>query len=197
MQYVIQNKLPNLYITNPQLHQQQQQSYQQQTQLNIKTEPPESPNLKNLPATPKSNEQMETDANAGDYNKEEEDEAYDAPEKKFILAPTPAQLGKAPLQRRLNSRGEFEMFANNYCGKFQSCDFSVNPPSIQANVDSYMETNLHQNQQLTSVPSALPTPTSASYDDYQNQISPSVNKSNNKLYKGRKPDDMDKWVATI
>ncbi len=69
-------------------------------------EPPESPNVKNLlPATPKSNEQMEMDGS--DYK--EEDENYEAPEKKFILAPTPAQLGKAPLQRRQN-RGELSFY---------------------------------------------------------------------------------------
>jgi hypothetical protein len=58
--------------------------------------------------------------------------------------------------------------------------------TIPVSETSFMETT---QQQLNSVPSALPTPTSASYDDFQNQISPSIK---SKMYKSRKIDDMDK-----
>lgn len=68
--------------------------------MKIKEEP-ESPRT-NLPATPKSNE-TQNDTETGDNNKNDGNESYESLEnKKFILAPTPAQLGKAPLQRRQN-----------------------------------------------------------------------------------------------
>lgn len=73
--------------------------------MKIKDEP-ESPNTRNLPATPKSNDppsQSEgaTTNFATDQQREEADKQQ-AENKQFVLAPTPAQLGKAPLQRRLN-----------------------------------------------------------------------------------------------
>ncbi len=68
---------------------------------------PESPH-QSLPATPKSvndhlfesnsSNRMDTGAYDTEHNNDKE---FDEPEhKKFILAPTPAQLGRAPLQRR-------------------------------------------------------------------------------------------------
>lgn len=46
---------------------------------------------------------METSAFDPDHNNEKE---FEEPEqKKFILAPTPAQLGRAPLQRRQKMSG--------------------------------------------------------------------------------------------
>lgn len=91
--YAIQNsKLSTVYV---------QQSFESslinpQCGMKIKEEP-ESPRT-NLPATPKSNEaQNDTGGN------NEGSESYASLEnKQFILAPTPAQLGKAPLQRRQN-----------------------------------------------------------------------------------------------
>jgi hypothetical protein len=73
--------------------------------MKIKDEP-ESPTTRNLPATPKSNDPP-TGQNEGGVTTyttvEQREEAEKNQEnKQFILAPTPAQLGKAPLQRRLN-----------------------------------------------------------------------------------------------
>lgn len=94
--YVIQSsKVPAVYV---------QQSFDSpmahpQNIMKIKEEP-ESPTVRNnLPATPKSNEAQ----NESEMNEHNEGDSYEASEnKKFILAPTPAQLGKAPLQRRQN-----------------------------------------------------------------------------------------------
>lgn len=79
--------------------------------LTVKQEP-ESPH-QNLPATPKSvsdhlaesnqTNMMDTSNFDSDHNNDKE---FDEPEnKKFILAPTPAQLGRAPLQRRQKMGG--------------------------------------------------------------------------------------------
>lgn len=107
VQYVIQGgKLPNAFM--------QQHSYEPShgaMGMKIKEEP-ESPTTRNLPATPKSNDPPSNQqSEASDGNEQQEEDAEDTPEgKTFILAPTPAQLGKAPLQRRLN-RGKFIIFS--------------------------------------------------------------------------------------
>lgn len=107
VQYVIQSKIPNLLIST--------QNYSPATSVvNIKQEIPESPSNKNLPATPKSctitdniqsqsaqsNTNSSNNKNDNDSEKEEDFEATE--NKKFVLAPTPAQLGRAPAQRRRN-----------------------------------------------------------------------------------------------
>lgn len=84
--------------------------------MKIKDEP-ESPTTRNLPATPKSNDPPSV-GQGGDgvtfTTAEQREEAEKNQEnKQFILAPTPAQLGKAPLQRRLNRsnlQNEFSRF---------------------------------------------------------------------------------------
>lgn len=88
----------------------------------VKQEPPESPSSRNLPATPKSvtdiksmsydggsgsgtstmtsssvNTEAATERVSLDKDFDDQQEA-----KTFVLAPTPAQLGRAPLQRRQN-----------------------------------------------------------------------------------------------
>lgn len=68
---------------------------------------PESPH-QSLPATPKSVTDHFFESNSshrmdiGGYDPDQNhDKEFEEPEhKKFILAPTPAQLGRAPLQRR-------------------------------------------------------------------------------------------------
>lgn len=89
----------------------------------VKKEEPESP-LRSLPATPKSendtaiyessvaaanNLQNLANTNLIEHNYENDknvESDFDEPEnKKFILQPTPAQLGQAPLQRRKNLGG--------------------------------------------------------------------------------------------
>lgn len=102
IQYVIQGA-KGMYI-------QQQPTYDNinVASMKIKDEP-ESPTIRShLPVTPKSNEAQTnenettnsetcTSEEGNNNNYSETNEA-----KKFILAPTPAQLGKAPLQRRQN-----------------------------------------------------------------------------------------------
>jgi hypothetical protein len=106
VQYIIQSsKMPSMYV---------QQNFEPAINsanvalMNIKEEP-ESPTVRNnanLPATPKSNEAQPSENESGE---KVEGENYDKSEgKKFILAPTPAQLGKAPLQRRQN-QSKFEI----------------------------------------------------------------------------------------
>jgi hypothetical protein len=93
--YVIQNsKVPTVYVQQP------FEPASQMTMLKIKEEP-ESPTVRNnLPATPKSNEAQTNDTERSEQC--EGDDSYTAESKRFVLAPTPAQLGKAPLQRRQN-----------------------------------------------------------------------------------------------
>ncbi|KAJ6635460.1 putative transcription factor capicua [Pseudolycoriella hygida] len=168
VQYVI-GKVPNLLISTP--------NYDSSSlnMSNIKQEP-ESPH-QSLPATPKSVNDHPFDSNSSnrmdtnfdaDQNNEKE---FDEPEhKKFILAPTPAQLGRAPLQRRQKMGGL--------------------PVSETSNPQSIATAPLHP----TSIPSALPTPTSASNDDIQSQFSPSMKKP---FFKKHKDDNMDSVLKQV
>jgi hypothetical protein len=137
MQYVIQQgKIPNLLIsTNPNNYSTTTMTVSQNStpfgMTHIKQEP-ESPSSKNLPATPKSlsqsfgEQQQHSSFNSssdinkmdedGDENGEEEVDVgeFETPEsKKFVLAPTPAQLGKAPKQRRLNNNNSGGNYLND------------------------------------------------------------------------------------
>jgi len=123
VQYVVPSKM---FVSNVQpsttttttfsgaISQQQQQQQQQSQSIGLEKmkikEEPESPTMKNLPATPKSNEPPNDNSGncetATAATTRDDNENYE--EKKFVLAPTPAQLGKAPLQRRLN-RGELSL----------------------------------------------------------------------------------------
>lgn len=99
IQYVIQGA-KGMYI---------HQNYEQPSlsssvmSMNIKEEP-ESPTVRgNLPATPKSNEPQASEQEGGEQQGEDGSKYSESIESKtFVLAPTPAQLGKAPLQRRQN-----------------------------------------------------------------------------------------------
>lgn len=100
IQYVISNAK---YI---QSYEQQQQSSSSNgnnvLSMKIKEEP-ESPTIRsNLPATPKSNEAQLNESESGEQGEESGNYAETNESKTFVLAPTPAQLGKAPLQRRQN-----------------------------------------------------------------------------------------------
>lgn len=121
IQYVIQGA-KGMYI------QQQQQNYESNAaSMKIKEEP-ESPTVRTLlPVTPKSNEAQTNDNDSAIVKRGDEmcgqDEGNnnysDANESKtFVLAPTPAQLGKAPLQRRQNQsihvRNLFEFFLKSF-----------------------------------------------------------------------------------
>ncbi|XP_055318978.1 putative transcription factor capicua isoform X6 [Sitodiplosis mosellana] len=155
---------------------------------------------RNLPATPKSmtepqhvtehyssairsdNEDAMDNETIGDDEKTEYEygEDYDDStsadnQQRFILAPTPAQLGRAPLQRRLGSLVGGD--ANSQ-------------PQIVSN-----EATLPNTQPIiptpTSVPSALPTPNSAVMDDSQ-QLSPNMQKKS--MFKKGKGEDLNKRV---
>lgn len=188
VQYLIQGKIPNLLISTPAPQAYQQHQPQQPQLMNIKQEPPESPGGRNFPVTPTSCSssavpQMDS-AEQHDPSgpvpsggaSDETDDDFDAPEsKKFILAPTPAQLGRAPLQRRQMSN------SSNSSGQNQH----------QNAGDSSDNSNGSTHQPSAQMPSALPTPTSATNDDFQSpQISPTVKTKN--FFKKVKPDDMDK-----
>ncbi|XP_039437834.1 putative transcription factor capicua isoform X3 [Culex pipiens pallens] len=199
VQYLIQGKIPNLLIstaanTTQGYHQQQQQQQPQQQLISIKQEPPESPGGpgggggRNLPVTPNSCSSsapvapLSADQPVPVASDETDDDFDQAPEsKKFILAPTPAQLGRAPLQRRqmsTNSNGAGDC-ASSPTGSVGS-DGDGGPPLSATQMP----------------PSALPTPTSAFLDDFQSpQISPTTKTKN--FFKKVKPDDMDNVLRTV
>lgn len=191
VQYVIQGgKMSNMYT---------QHHYEHSTHghsggsMKIKEEP-ESPTTRHLPATPKSNEPLsnqQSEGSEGNEHPEEEDDAATAESKQFVLAPTPAQLGKAPLQRRLN-RGDLLDFEQEDAFLYIKSVLAVNSSSSSSMPDTPTMDSITTsvaNTILNPVPSALPTPTSANFDDFQNQMSPSVK---SKLYKKTKSDEMDK-----
>lgn len=110
MQYVIQGK--NMFVSHPQHFESTTQAMSAMSggiPMKIKEEP-ESPTTKNLPATPKSNE---TPAQATEGEEVEEEDYETAESKTFVLAPTPAQLGKAPLQRRQNRGNKLQTLRIN------------------------------------------------------------------------------------
>lgn len=115
--------------------------------------------------------------------------------KKFILAPTPAQLGRAPLQRRQNSVMQTSAIPPTSSAPTTPSDnnnMSIpTPTSISSSTNNSMHQQQANNNLATSMASALPTPTSASIDDVHNQVSPTLKKS---FFKKAKTDDMDKYV---
>lgn len=192
VQYVIQGGKPtNMYVQHGFESSAQSQGAMSGGAMKIKEEP-ESPTTRHLPATPKSNEPPSNQQSEGSDGNEQHEDDDDGPEsRKFVLAPTPAQLGKAPLQRRLN-RGDFYKFHRNEASHYSTHVFAANSSSSSSMPDTPTMDSITTsvaNTILNPVPSALPTPTSANFDDFQNQISPSVK---TKMYKKIKTDDMDK-----
>lgn len=196
VQYVIQGgKVPNMFVSN--IHHNYESSMPSQGAMmsgggmRIKEEP-ESPTTRNLPATPKSNEppsNQQSECSDGNEHHDDDDEATE--NMKFILAPTPAQLGKAPFQRRLN-RGDLLNLHPNEAFFYIKRVFAANSGSSSSMPDTPTMDSITTsvaNTIINPVPSALPTPTSANFDDFQNQMSPSVK---SKLYKKIKTDEMDK-----
>nr|XP_040224685.2 protein capicua homolog isoform X5 [Anopheles coluzzii] len=148
------------------------------------------------------------------------DAAAAAESKQFILAPTPAQLGRAPLQRRQMSSGGCNSNSNSNSGMLQSeqqqsagsNNGSITQQQQQQQQQTPMEDDggddtantsneqnshhaHHQHHQHASMPSALPTPTSASMEDYHSQISPSTAKK--AFFRKAKPDDMDNVLRQV
>lgn len=153
----------------------------------MKNERCESPQMKfapNLPATPKSvsegpsstggSADIECDSNTenGKNDDDLDTEYEDVDEQgKFILAPTPAQLGRAPLQRRLGNLST----------------------SSDSNSQSHIKNDATSVVAQASVPSALPTPNSAAMDEpaqIKDQLSPSMLKK--PLIKKAKGEDSNK-----
>uniref|UniRef100_A0A182MCL5 HMG box domain-containing protein n=1 Tax=Anopheles culicifacies TaxID=139723 RepID=A0A182MCL5_9DIPT len=161
------------------------------------------------PDTGASNEEDMEDDYAGDRSST--GSAGPPESKKFILAPTPAQLGRAPLQRRQMSSGGCNSNSNSNSGMMQSEQQQQQPlsgnsiaqqqqttpmeddgPEDAANSSTNGQNNHHQH---ASMPSALPTPTSASMEDYHSQISPSAAKK--AFFRKAKPDDMDNVLRQV
>lgn len=98
IQYVIQGA-KGMYI-----HQNYEQPSLSNSVMSMKIkEEPESPTVRgNLPATPKSNEPQANEQEGSEQGEDGSKYSESIESKTFVLAPTPAQLGKAPLQRRQN-----------------------------------------------------------------------------------------------
>lgn len=186
---------------------------------------------RNLPATPKSmtesqlqaaqnysaiepdNEDAMDDEPTGDdekteyeYSEDYDDSASVDNQQRFILAPTPAQLGRAPLQRRLGSLvgGDansmyFMLWSNFPIDRkvnilLKTSSYFSDQPQIVSN-----EATLPNTQPIIpmseSVPSALPTPNSAAMEDVhlQNQLSPTMQKKI--MFKKVKGEDLNKYVV--
>lgn len=197
VQYVIQSgKMSNMFVSNVHNYESSMPSHlgaMMGGAMKIKEEP-ESPTTRNLPATPKSNEppsNQQSEGSEGNDQHDDEEETTQEDGKTFVLAPTPAQLGKAPLQRRLN-RGDLLKLHHKDAFFFIKNVFAANSSSSSSMPDTPTMDSITTsvaNTIINPVPSALPTPTSATFDDFQNQISPSVK---SKMYKKIKTDEMDK-----
>lgn len=196
VQYVIQSSKMsnNIYSSNAQHNFEPTKPSHLVTCGNMRIkEEPESPTTRNLPATPKSNEPPSNQQSEGSEDNEQREDNNDesAESKQFVLAPTPAQLGKAPLQRRLN-RGDLLKFLHKDAFYFIENVLAANSSSSSSMPDTPTMDSITTsvaNTIINPVPSALPTPTSATFDDFNNQMSPSVK---SKLYKKIKTDEMDK-----
>lgn len=139
-------------------------------------------------------------------HEEETDEDFGVPpeSKKFILAPTPAQLGRAPLQRRQMSGGSNSSNSSNSGTLSEQVQQQQQPQnngtlqqqsSMMTEEDEEMHHPMETNHNHTAMPSALPTPTSASMEDYHGQISPSAAKK--AFFRKAKPDDMDNVLRQV
>lgn len=137
---------------------------------------------------------MDNDATADDVKTEYDSEDYEetsVDNQQFILAPTPAQLGRAPLQRRLGSLagGEYSIsrqFSNWIFNAFSTADAApIVSEAALPNTHPIIPTP-------TSVPSALPTPNSAIMDEalMQNPGSPTMQKK--PIFKKGKGEDLNK-----
>lgn len=131
---------------------------------------------------------MDTGAFDADSDKEFEEPEH----KKFILAPTPAQLGRAPLQRRQKMGGGELNF--RFFFKFEIFSKTFLAVSVSETATSNSQSIIMAPSIPTSIPSALPTPNSAVNDDVQNQISPSMKKP---FFKKHKDDNMDRYFNNV
>ncbi|XP_043946813.1 putative transcription factor capicua isoform X8 [Drosophila biarmipes] len=155
-------------------------------------EPPaSSPSYKSMPSTPKSatylmsappERGMEACSSAAASGGDESD--MDADGQQFILAPTPAQLGRAPLQRRKNlsqtkSESNVSFGANLGASNGQHISRKLHSPTMMEGSSPIIG---HVNS--SSLSSALPTPTSSTTtpnSDEQLPLTPTTSSSNSNL----------------
>lgn len=186
---------------------------------------------RNLPATPKSVTDKQSDTFSASNKNDNENEMDDEPigeeyeytedyddstsvddQQRFVLAPTPAQLGRAPLQRRLgtlvggDTNSEFNIYSQIFWKNSLHIDllnvsfiFCISDQSqIIGNEATFPNTQQIITNTQTSVPSALPTPNSAIMDDLQQQnmqLSPSMLKK--PFFKKVKGEDLNKYVFSF
>ncbi|XP_055378057.1 probable serine/threonine-protein kinase DDB_G0282963 [Condylostylus longicornis] len=139
---------------------------------------PDSPSIyKHLPSTPQSTTSA-ADLKSEHAESENKNEGIDSDcieENTFVLAPTPAQLGKAPKQIRQQH------------GIMSTSDSQI------STTDSITTTTITSGNILT--PGGLPTPTSSTSNNDENiQFSP-TNKKN--ILKKTKSDDMDNVLKQV
>lgn len=169
---------------------------------------PQIPAIEKYPPT--DNENAMDEEPTGDdekteyeYSEDYDDSTSEDNQQRFILAPTPAQLGRAPLQRRLGSLVGGDANSTHFFFFWKIISFFSHiahnkhlisdQPQIVSN-----EATLPNTQPIiptpTSMPSALPTPNSAAMDDsqLQNQLSPTMQKKTS--FKKAKGEDLNKYV---
>lgn len=119
-------------------------------------------------------------------------------EQRFVLAPTPAQLGQAPKQRRMGSLvgGDANskiLLPSEPMNSFIHGNFMLSFSDQSQIVNNEQATVPSNTQQIISsptiVPSALPTPNSAIMDE-QNPLSPNMQKK--PFFKKAKGEDINK-----
>lgn len=126
-------------------------------------------------------ERMETDGGSGAQAEMEVDQTPE--EKHFVLAPTPAQLGKAPLQRRLASS----------CSQDSSKDMSpteLPPNSASSFSGMFLAAVASSTTTTATTPMATPTPTLTTTMDEPPPSSANSTKKK-QFFKKAKNDDMD------
>lgn len=133
-----------------------------------------------------------------EYREDYDDSVSADDEQRFVLAPTPAQLGQAPKQRRLGSFVGGD--ANSkilliLCPRTSRPEIECFLFSDQSQIVNNEQATVPSTQQTistpTTMPSALPTPNSAVMDD-QNPLSPTMQKKT--VFKKAKGEDINKYV---
>lgn len=132
-----------------------------------------------------------------EYREDYDDSVSADDEQRFVLAPTPAQLGQAPKQRRMGSLVGGDAYSKIplilYTMNSIKFDISMLSFSDQSQIVNNEQATVPSTQQNiltpTTVPSALPTPNSAAMDE-QNPLSPNMQKK--PFFKKAKGEDINK-----
>lgn len=129
-------------------------------------------------------ERMETDARTSSGEGQIEMEVDAVPEEKhFVLAPTPAQLGKAPLQRRLASS----------CSQDSSKDLSPTelPPNSASSFSGMFAASVQQQSSSVGGMSTATVTNPALFTPMDEPPPTSANSKKKQFFKKAKNDDMD------